>query len=124
MAFEIEFQTDPDFILVTWSGEITEEELVIGVAEGVENHPGFRANLNRIMDFRNTIFNLPPDALRRVAYAWDEKDHVHGVRKTAIIVDDELSSTMVKMFQIIKDKEFVKILVTKDMDEAKAWVES
>ncbi len=123
MPFKIEFQSDPDFMLVTWSGEITEEE-AIQAGDRMESHPDFRANLNRINDFRQTKFNLPPDALRRVANAWDEKDHVHGVRKTAIIVDDELSSTMLKMFKILKDKDFVKILVTKDMNEAKVWVES
>ncbi len=123
MPFEIEFHSDPDFLLVTWLGEITEEK-AIELGDRMESHPDFRANLNRIVDFRKTKFDLPPEALRRVAYAWDDRDHVHGVRKTAMIVDDELSSTMLKMFKILKDKDFVKILVTKDMDEAKAWVES
>ena len=123
MPIKIEFHSAPDFMWVTWSGEITEQE-VIEAGDRMENHPDFRANLNRINDFRQASFKLPPDALRRVANAWDEKDHVHGVRKTAMIVDDELSSTMLKMFKILKDKDFANIIVTKDEDEAKTWVES
>ncbi len=123
MPFEIEFHSDPDFLLVTWLGEITEEK-AIELGERMESHPDFRANLNRIVDFRKTKFDLPPEALRRVAYAWDDRDHVHGVRKTAIIVDEVLSHSISQGFRFIKDSDPVKILVTKDMDEAKAWVES
>ena len=53
------------------------------------------------------------------AYAWDDMDHVHGVRKSPIIAYDELSLTKLKMFLIIKDRDAVKILVTNGMDEAK-----
>lgn len=123
MPIEVEFHSEPEFLLVTWSGEITEEE-AIKAGDLMESHPNFRIHLNRINDFRKARFNLPPDAIRRVVKAWDERDHVHGVRKNALIVDDVLSSTMLTMFKILKDKDFVKIIVTKDMDEAKAWVES
>ena len=58
------------------------------------------------------------------AYAWDDMDHVNGVKKSPIIVYDELSLTKLKMFQIIKDRDAIKILVTNDMDEAKAWIDS
>ncbi len=123
MPFEIEFHSDPDFLLVTWLGEITEEK-AIELGERMESHPDFRANLNRITDFRQTKFDLTPGALRRVAYAWDDMDHVRGVRKTAIIVDEVLSHSISQWFRFIKDSDPVKILVTKDMDEAKVWVES
>ena len=123
MPFEIEFQSDPDFMLVTWSGELTEEK-AIELGERMRSHPDFRVDLNRIIDFRQSKFDLPPEELRRVAYAWDDMDHVHGVRKTAIIVDEVLSHSISQGFRSIKDKDFAKILVTKDMDEAKAWVES
>ena len=123
MPFEIEFQSDPDFMLVTWSGEFTEEKAV-ELGERMRSHPDFRANLNRIVDFRQSKFDLPPEELRRVAYAWDDMDHVHGDRKTAIIVGEVLSLSISTGFKFIKDRDAVKILITKDMDEAKAWVES
>ena len=92
----------------------------------IYNSSDFNSNMNVFWDFLEADFtSLSTEDLSifkdYVAMHWGKE----GKSKAALVVSDELGFGMLRMFELLmKSKTLNNIVIFKDIDKAKEWIES
>jgi len=121
MPYTYEFVESAGCVVVTWSGRISVDESLRFMKE-FAGLPAFRSGLHRIHDLRGADTNLSSEELRIIADRVGQFDELQGERRTALLVGDDLSYGLSRIFMAVSSTLLAKIQVTKNAGEAKEWV--
>ena len=116
----IQYRIDPDreIVFMTAEGSLTDADLE-KLRASMQSDPDFHPNLNQLGDFRATDFSgLTATGVRALAERISDSDQ----SQRAIIVSTDLAFGMSRMYQILTDENPAKVMVFKDMTEARAWL--
>ncbi|MDA1099942.1 MAG: hypothetical protein O2967_13255 [Proteobacteria bacterium] len=85
-------------------------------------HPAFRANLDRLYDFRAAELDFQSDEIRTIYQILQGNDAVHGYRKVVFLVAEDIQFGMLRMFSSIADPLHADFAVMRDRTEANIWL--
>ncbi len=124
MPINIGINKTTDLISVIAEGDLTFEEILLGLTRVVE-HPDFVKNQDVIWDFRNAkpaVFPEPRD-IRLLA------DHMRNLRekrgsgyKVAVIASEDHTFGLARMYEAYSDRLPFELTVFRDAGKAYEWL--
>jgi hypothetical protein len=101
------------------SGEIRDEDM-LSLAIDIENDPEVKPDFSMLLDVRRAdVRSVTSAGVRRLA----ERPYALAPEsRRGVVVPDELSFGMARMYEALRDKLGGAIRVFRDFDEAKRWV--
>jgi hypothetical protein len=101
------------------SGEIRDEDM-LSLAIDIENDPEVKPDFSMLLDVRRAdVRSVTSAGVRRLA---ERPFALAPESRRGVVVPDELSFGMARMYEALRDKLGGAIRVFRDFDEAKRWV--
>ncbi len=118
------FRIDPVLrcVFIKWIGRFTFDEFKIYFQQ-LENHPDFRANLNRIYDYREADIDLPAHAVRELADFDKSIYDVQGDRSAVLLIGpSELAFGIVRMYIALAEDSRSENRVARTFEQARTML--
>lgn len=108
-------------IVVRYWGVVNSNELD-QVRVEIEADPLLKPGMNRVWDERDCDIKVTSQELAGLAQAWADNFALHGERKLAYLVNEDLSWGFNRVFEAHMDSEERSYQLFRDYGEAKAWL--
>ena len=119
----ITFRIDKEsgVVCTTIDGYVSTDEIIEGL-RNIMNHPDFRPGLNGIADLRNSDLNTFSADVKRIAELLVEYRDKTGPSRTAVLVSNDVTFGMTRVFQVFAEQSSVETAIFRDMEEAVQWL--
>lgn len=123
MPAEFRVDSEEEIVYGTLRGEVTAEEIIAGL-EGVFDSGDYRPHFNGISDLRDINWESEQGDLRKIVQFIIRNKSRIGRHRSAIVVSEERSFGMSRMFEVFSEQTPLKVRVFRDYDKALEWVKA
>lgn len=123
MPITVEARRDLDYVLVIYSGQVTDEEF-IDHAKMVAANDEWLAMRHWLLDGRNAIIkdNISAQALKRASEIFASVDEKRAGTKVAFVATSDAAFAVSRMFELQRGDSPLDNRVFRDMNKAMAWL--
>jgi len=123
MSVEFRVDKEDEIVYGTMKGEVTAEEIIAGLEE-VFDGGDYEPHFNGISDLRDINWESDQGDLRKIVQFIIRNKGRIGRHRSAIVVSNERSFGMSRMFEVFSEQTPLKVRVFRDYDEALDWAKT
>jgi len=121
MPIECRIDADEGIVFTTLSGEVGASDIIAAMEE-LLRRPGYRTGMIGLADLRSYTWRTEASDIRRIAQFMIANGRKIGRSRTAIVVSDDYSYGMSRMYEAFASASPIKVRIFRDMDEAVTWL--
>lgn len=121
MPVECRIDAEAGIIHTILSGEVGASDIIEAI-EALFRHPDYRPGMIGLADLRSYTWRAETSDIKRIAQFMIANGDTIGRSRTAIVVSDDYSYGMSRMYEAFADASPIEVDVFRDMDEAVAWL--
>ena len=122
MPISFRYDPDRDLILSTFSGFVSQQDL-LGFIDSVHTNEHFRTTANELIVTENTTgTDMDADLLLLISQRSQELSVTTPDKKIALVPTTELDFGFARMYKTMAEKTLWQIEIFRDRDEALVWL--
>ena len=123
MPISFRYDSDRDLILSTFSGFVSQQDL-LGFIDSVHANEHFRTTANELIVTENTTgTDMDADLLLLITQRSQELSQKIPDKKIALVPTSELDFGFARMYKTMAEKTLWQIEIFRDRDEALVWLQ-
>ena len=122
MPVRVSIDVEKNLVHRELHGRVSAEELLESI-DAVVNDPDFRPGMKSLNDLRGVIHTADTEYVMKIAQALMGYADRLASAKVAIVVSADVVFGMMRMLQSYISDSPLDVMVFKDLDEAKEWLE-
>jgi hypothetical protein len=120
-AYQFEIHGTENIAVINWTGTFSRTTF-IAFAKELEDHPGFHEGLDRLYDLRAANMEMDADEVRKITRRIQDNEVLHGDRKVAIAVSNDLQFGLMRIYAAIADDTRANIKLFRSRSDACLWL--
>jgi hypothetical protein len=121
MPVECRIDSENGIVHTILSGEVGASEIIAAI-DDLLRRPDYRTGMIGLADLRSYTWRAEVSDIRRIAQFMIANGARIGRSRTAIVVSNDYSFGMSRMYEAFAAASPIKLKIFRDMDEAVAWL--